>query len=155
MEGHGISRADSCTNKRALPPKIRTLHLQRSLARLTARRRQAPDLCVFSLVAIDALQRRAFALEIFGPVAIDAQPGSSGGIVKGFLPIDLHRRGGRLGMAIGAGFLRHLQRLFRLRWVMADFALARNLEVRGMVKAHSAHRGPLQDDGGLGSFLRL
>ncbi len=87
-------------------------------------------------------------------MTIDAQAGGCGRIMEGCLGSGGDWRCRRPGMAIRARFLRGLQRLLRLRCVVAHLAFGRDLDVRGVVELHAAHRRSLHNDGGLGR-LRL
>ncbi len=56
-------------------------------------------------------------------------------------------------MTIGASLLRGLQRLLRLRRVVANFAFAGHLQVCCVIELHRAHGSALENDRGRWSCL--
>src|ERR1019366_1443969 len=130
----------------ALPVSWAARHL--SLQRSSARSRQLPDwLAVALLVAIRAFHRRCPALTVLCLMAIDAESGGCGRAVEGRLQLGGDRRPGGFGMAIGTRLLRSLQRLLRLRCVMANVAFAGHLQVCRVIELHRTHGSALEQDG--------
>src|SRR5574337_131996 len=79
-------------------------------------------------------------------MAIEAGAGLRSRIVERALGGGLHARLWRLGMAVMAGLLRGLPRLFGLGGVVARLALVgRPLLVQLVLELHAAHRGALED----------
>lgn len=103
-------------------------------------------------MTLGALHRGLFALRVFRLVAVDADAGGSGRIVERRLGFGLHWGRGGGGVAVLALLVRGRQRLFRLRCVMAGFALAGRRDVSLVIEFHAAHRRTFEDHGAGSSF---
>jgi len=136
------------------PPTTKAVVLTKKRAAEATRQYEKANLGIRFLMTLGTLRRSLLALGVLGLVAVDARSGRGSRIVERGLRLGLHRGSCGRGVAVLAILVVGLQRLFRLRSMMAGVALC-HPGMGLVIELHAAHGSALQNHSSGSGFRRI